>query len=93
MGMYDEVSDINVYCPRCGKLVEGTFQTKSLECCLHKYKPGDAVQTDRDIDPRYDWIEVHARCQNCNTTDYKYGAYLVSVILRVDNGILTGELC
>ena len=89
MGMYDTIEDVVVYCPRCGNLVEGTFQTKSLECCLHKYKPGDVVQTNRNIDPRYDYIEVHARCQHCYSAGY---TYLVSVCLHVEDGILTGEL-
>lgn len=89
MSMYDTVEGVVVYCPKCGKLVEGTFQTKSLECCLNTYNHGDAVQTDRDIDPRYDYIEVHARCQNCNSDGH---AYLVSVFLHVKDGVLTGDL-
>jgi len=89
MGMYDEVEGITVYCPRCGELVDKTFQTKTLECCLHRYKSGDNVQTDHVINPLHDWIEIHARCDNCNI---KNGAYLVSVHVSVINGVLTGEL-
>lgn len=92
MGMFDEIEGLTIFCPRCGKLVDNTFQTKSLECCLHKYKPGDNVQTSHDIDPMYDWIEVHARCPNCKTGKYGSDSYLVSVNLRVENGILTKEL-
>lgn len=86
MGMYDTIDGITVYCPKCGELVEGNWQTKSLECCLNHYKPGDKVQTEKS------WIEVCAFCQNCNPSGFPSDAYLVSVCLFVVDGVLTGEL-
>ena len=84
MGMYDEVRGLMVFCPNCGTLVLSPFQTKSLECRMHRYKPGDKVKTDRES------IEVHTWCRSCGVSMSQ--SYHISVHLRVVNGILTNEL-
>jgi len=89
MGMYDTITGLKVYCPRCGELLPSDFQTKSLQCLLNTYKIGDKVDTEYTGDPRYDWIEVHTACDNCRVGHY---AYLVSVRVSVEDGVLTGEL-
>lgn len=89
MGMYDVVEGITVYCPKCGKLVEGDWKTKSMECQINRYKPGDRLR----IKTRCDCIEVYAFCPDCLLFGEEYTEYMVRVWLLVQDGVLTGELC
>jgi hypothetical protein len=44
MGMFDTIL-LDVSCPECGNYVTHEFQTKSLECLLDTYRPGDMVDS------------------------------------------------
>lgn len=83
MGLFDYV-EMPLTCPKCGHFEQThDWQTKSLECVLQRYRPGDTVfdgyRTGRSGD-----IEIHTSCPGCDK--------VVVAFALVENGRLTSKI-
>jgi hypothetical protein len=82
MGMYDTIDDIAAYCPKCGNMVNNSWQTNDLNSCLDHYKPGDELPYNRAHEY---WVEIHTICESCDL--------FISLKLNITATMITNEIC